>query len=379
METEVARLEYRLRESQTEAESLRMQVDTAARKLKGAETKATGLEAEKKTAGTALKAAEAAAEAARAAQAKSEAALASIKTKSSAALTDKKQAEEAAKEAQRELSAVQAALRLSREAAAKAQQDAEVAKKRYTELSSRHAGAWVPHWLESSLGAAVNQATPALARAAVAAKEAAEHSVHFLITTWQTQGRPALERAGSLARAKAAEASEALQQRSGLTLQAMPAVPAAVSGAFAEGKRLALAAWHSEALAQVRPALAAAAAGAAALCGRVVSELEPFIVRVLGLHPALAPLVPFSSFLLYGLLGESIRALIVACCVGRHTAARPSLRCNSPAVPLWIPQWRPWWPWACRRWRRWRQRGGGGRRGPPRGAPRSPLQRRQRG
>jgi hypothetical protein len=285
-----------------------MQLDTAAGKLTAAQSQVAGLEAENKIADKALKAAEAAAKAARAAQTTAEAALASIKTKSSAALTDKKQAEQAAKEAQRELSTLQAALRVSREAAAKAQHDAEVATQRYTELSSHHASAWVPHWLEASLGAAANQAIPALAHGGAAAKEAAGHSVRFTVATWQRHVRPALERAGSLARAKAAEASEALQRRSGLTLPAMPAVPAAVLGALAEGKRLALAAWHSEALAQLRPALAAAAASVGALCGRVVSELEPFIARALGLHPALAPLAPFSPFLLYGLLGESTPA-----------------------------------------------------------------------
>jgi hypothetical protein len=100
-------------------------------------------------------------------------------------------------------------------------------------------------------------------------------------------GRPALDAGLALAQHKASQLNAAIEARAGDSWpKARAAVASAAAAAAKHGSaaasavsKAALAAWHSEAVAKVRPAVEAAAARGAAVASQVLTELEELLIR----------------------------------------------------------------------------------------------------
>ena len=171
--------------------------------------------------------------------------------------------------------------------------EAAVHRQQYEELQAHHAAAWVPHWLDEGRKAALAAAGPALASATQSAKLYTSAGTAKGQALWAANAGPKVQRYATLARDQASE----LAEKAGAFLgrvggKHLPGVKAAwakhwprakdaATGAAAAVARHANAAWESEAVASVRPALTAAAKAVKEQSRVVVGELEALLIGLL--------------------------------------------------------------------------------------------------
>ncbi|PSC67639.1 hypothetical protein C2E20_8719 [Micractinium conductrix] len=185
---------------------------------------------------------------------------------------------------------------------ARATAEAASAKAALSQVES----AWLPLWAER----AGRTAAATLSPAAQSAREYAEQGVSAAAALWSSHGKPAVERGVAVATAKAGELNAVLDKKLGdswLKYKAQAAAAAGVAGAKAAqawdaARTAALAAWHSDALAAVRPALAKGAAVASEQARKVQGELEEMLIRLLSKNNSTVPLArrPYVTYMVYG-------------------------------------------------------------------------------
>eukprot|EP00887_Chlorella_sp_A99_P002236 scaffold10.g2236.t1 len=254
--------------------------------------------------------------------------------------------EGAAEEARRRLKEAQTAARAAadeltglKEEAAQARAEAAVHRAQYEELSAHHAGAWLPHWADERAKAALAAAGPAVGAASAHAQE-----------LWAAHAGPSLQRGASLAAEKGAElgaAANRLLERSvgdylprarAMVATHWPHARAAVAAGAAAVRKRVRAAWESEAVARVRPALATAAASARRQSQVVVGELEVLLIGLLSKQQSTIALArkPYATYMVYALLGAPLLVVglpLLGLLLGGRRRA-PSVAAESQGTPF---------------------------------------------
>ncbi|KAI7837404.1 hypothetical protein COHA_008771 [Chlorella ohadii] len=219
----------------------------------------------------------------------------------------KKAAEDAAaklKAAEASQAALKADLAKARDELDRVRGEASASRAQLAELE-RLKAAWLPYWAEEATASLRAAAGPAVAQATAYAAEGGKAAGQL----WQSHGKPALERGLSLAKEKGAQLNKAIEAKAGDKWpQAQAAVAsawrqacAAAAAAWGTASRAAQAVWQSEALAAVRPTLAAGAAKASAMWEQVQGELEGMLINLLSKNNNTAPLArrPYVTYMVY--------------------------------------------------------------------------------
>ncbi|KAL4440617.1 hypothetical protein ABPG75_003618 [Micractinium tetrahymenae] len=214
---------------------------------------------------------------------------------------------------------------------ARVRAEAEAARSSLAQLES----AWLPRWAEQATRQAAAKVGPALEQA----KQYAAQGTQAAQALWQTRGKPAVNQGLALARSKSAQLNAAIEARAG---DSWPKVKAAAAGAAAAAakhgsaawqasRKAALQAWHSPALAAVRPALAKCYAQAAQQAAKVQNELEELLISLLSKNNSTVPLArrPYVTYLVYAALVVPLVAFGLPL-LGLRGAPKPRVGENGP-------------------------------------------------
>lgn len=196
-------------------------------------------------------------------------------------------------------------------------------------LRAHHEAAWLPHWAEERAAAAAAAAGPALASARASVAAAGADARKRALEAWEAHASPALGSTLATLRARAGDAAAAAGR---LGSEHLPRAQAAAAAGLATAKRLALEAWHSDAVASVRPALAAAGRGAAKLYAQVVAETEGALLTLLRQYPGAKPFARYAPHLTHLLLSELLSWLLFPGWWGLLVAAGLGSGCKSPSI-----------------------------------------------
>jgi hypothetical protein len=175
--------------------------------------------------------------------------------------------------------------------------EAAAAKGQLVELEKHHNTSWLPHWAGEASRVARQNVGPALQQAQDLAKQYTAQGSKAAQGLWSAHAKPAVERGLAFAKEKSGQLNAAIEGHAGASWPKLQAAlgsagahaaaaaaaahKAAVAVASAARKH-ALQAWHSEAVAAVRPTLEALARKAAAKARQVQAELETLLIRCVG-------------------------------------------------------------------------------------------------